>query len=498
MLYRLIVSILLSGVALMPAHSSNVGEELQPIAAYQMPEYRDLKYTERQSLIVLAYEGDENAQDQLAVYIGFNAFKAVYTQRQEASPYLSFLFRYFSTSESIDTSSWPHIKDKAVFSDHYCYLLGLMVEHKIVSEVNPLVVTNLRARADADNAFAQCVLGAYYEHGIGVEKDPVQAAQLYRNASDKGNGAALYHLANCFSQGIGVEKDFFAASVMMNKSAQKEIIAAQLDLRFYLKLKPYVHEKSEALSSKANQLRGKLSEIIAHCQEKSTTEGSLCGLDPAAYSIDRLKGPYKAVEKFLGDKLCPLLLELGNAKCGFMLSCLDGSADPRRDGSVFDYDYHNKPNPYSKDDFKGTITVGMENIVLAKKWIEYSKVMSAEIRLSMRCLSDLRDLLRPSIASLHASQQELFSVQREVTEFPDNQEAKFRLQDAVRTFNRKKEKYERVAAINQVEIDILTGFIAMLDPILEDLTTLMSSTQSARNDEFLQFWGLYAVKEAAQ
>jgi len=47
--------------------------------------------------------------------------------------------------------------------------------------------------------------------GLGVEKDPVRAARLYRQAAEGGYAKAAFNLALCYEQGQGVEEDPQAA-----------------------------------------------------------------------------------------------------------------------------------------------------------------------------------------------------------------------------------------------------------------------------------------------
>ena len=44
-------------------------------------------------------------------------------------------------------------------------------------------------------------------NGVGVEKDPVKAVELYTKAAEAGNARAQCNLGWCYENGVGVEKD---------------------------------------------------------------------------------------------------------------------------------------------------------------------------------------------------------------------------------------------------------------------------------------------------
>lgn len=64
-----------------------------------------------------------------------------------------------------------------------------------------------KARADAGQAEAQNRLGAWHEHGAGVERDLVQAAAWYRLAADAGDAVAQNNLGVLYPRGAGVARD---------------------------------------------------------------------------------------------------------------------------------------------------------------------------------------------------------------------------------------------------------------------------------------------------
>jgi len=61
--------------------------------------------------------------------------------------------------------------------------------------------------ANAGNQPAQRNLGVIYEQGLGVNKDPAQAAIWFRRAAETGNRDAIFQLATMYEQGRGVPQD---------------------------------------------------------------------------------------------------------------------------------------------------------------------------------------------------------------------------------------------------------------------------------------------------
>jgi TPR repeat protein len=64
----------------------------------------------------------------------------------------------------------------------------------------------LRDAADGGSAKAQLDLGNYYLHGIGVERDPVEARGWFMKAAEQGDGLAAYELGLIYEKGLGVER----------------------------------------------------------------------------------------------------------------------------------------------------------------------------------------------------------------------------------------------------------------------------------------------------
>ena len=61
--------------------------------------------------------------------------------------------------------------------------------------------------ANAGNLPAQRNLGTIYDQGLGVNKDPAQAALWFRKAAEAGNRDATFQLATMYENGRGVPQD---------------------------------------------------------------------------------------------------------------------------------------------------------------------------------------------------------------------------------------------------------------------------------------------------
>ncbi|MBF0182230.1 MAG: sel1 repeat family protein [Magnetococcales bacterium] len=77
----------------------------------------------------------------------------------------------------------------------------------------------LRALAEEGNAKAQHNLGGMLLKGLGVERDPVAAAEWFRRAASQGDPHARHNLGVMCLQGIGMEKDPDRAAVWFRQAA---------------------------------------------------------------------------------------------------------------------------------------------------------------------------------------------------------------------------------------------------------------------------------------
>jgi uncharacterized RDD family membrane protein YckC len=75
--------------------------------------------------------------------------------------------------------------------------------------------------ADQGVAFAQGMLGFYYQYGAGVPEDLAKAVELYQKAGDQGEAFAQCQLAELYEKGEGVPKDFTKAAELYQKAADQ-------------------------------------------------------------------------------------------------------------------------------------------------------------------------------------------------------------------------------------------------------------------------------------
>jgi TPR repeat protein len=101
--------------------------------------------------------------------------------------------------------------------------------------------------ANAGNQQAQRNLGVIYDQGLGVNKDPAQAALWFRKAADTGNRDATFQLATMYEAGRGVQQSQDQAINWYRKAALLGDADAQVKLgRAYLDGKGVDKDEGEA------------------------------------------------------------------------------------------------------------------------------------------------------------------------------------------------------------------------------------------------------------
>jgi TPR repeat protein len=88
----------------------------------------------------------------------------------------------------------------------------------------------LMARAMAGNPDAQFRVGAQFELGAHVTKDPAQAAEWYRKAADQGFAQAQHSLGVLYELGNGVPANSTMAAQWYRKAAEQGFAPAQFSL----------------------------------------------------------------------------------------------------------------------------------------------------------------------------------------------------------------------------------------------------------------------------
>jgi len=96
----------------------------------------------------------------------------------------------------------------------------------------------LMAKANAGNPEAEFKVGAQYELGARLQKDPTKAADWYRKAAEKGYPQAQHSLGVLYEFGNGVPLDSATAAQWYRKAAEKNFAPAQFSLGLC-----YVHGK---------------------------------------------------------------------------------------------------------------------------------------------------------------------------------------------------------------------------------------------------------------
>ena len=89
--------------------------------------------------------------------------------------------------------------------------------------------------AEAGQASAQAAIGQMYLDGLGVPKDPAQAAVWLEKAAGGGNARARAQIGALYATGTGVPQDEMKASYWLLKAANQNVRQSQrfMALRFY-------------------------------------------------------------------------------------------------------------------------------------------------------------------------------------------------------------------------------------------------------------------------
>ncbi len=96
------------------------------------------------------------------------------------------------------------------------------------------LVVAVSTPVQAGSAAAKRLLtkGAAYEHGEGVDRDPILAATFYCKAARLGSADAMYALGWMYANGRGVSRDDAIAGALFSRAARKGHAQAKRMLRF--------------------------------------------------------------------------------------------------------------------------------------------------------------------------------------------------------------------------------------------------------------------------
>ncbi len=113
----------------------------------------------------------------------------------------------------------------------YGFALALILTTQPLHAQKPIKdskeLTELRAKAESGDAFAQYNLGICYANGEGVPKDVVEAVKWYRKAAEQNHAGAQSNLGLCYFFGEGVPKDDVEAVKWYRKAAEQNHAFAQ-------------------------------------------------------------------------------------------------------------------------------------------------------------------------------------------------------------------------------------------------------------------------------
>lgn len=73
--------------------------------------------------------------------------------------------------------------------------------------------------AERGYPLAECQIGYFYLHGLGVEKNPAQAFYWTRRAAEHGDWDGQYNLASFYEEGIGTEPNWELAQHWYRQAA---------------------------------------------------------------------------------------------------------------------------------------------------------------------------------------------------------------------------------------------------------------------------------------
>ncbi|CAG8709253.1 10918_t:CDS:1 [Ambispora leptoticha] len=93
---------------------------------------------------------------------------------------------------------------------------------KLLAETTPIQrETNPCNNKKVQESLQQmCLLGCFYEHGIGTPPNPSMAFRAYKTAADRNDPFAQASLGNCYLDGTGVEINEHAAFLLYKKSSE--------------------------------------------------------------------------------------------------------------------------------------------------------------------------------------------------------------------------------------------------------------------------------------
>ena len=89
------------------------------------------------------------------------------------------------------------------------------------------ILRYLKIGADAGYPNSEYTLGKLYAEGVGVEKDPRRAAELFLSASIKGFAKAQYNLGKIYRDGTGMKADTGLSLFWFAEAAERAVLDGQ-------------------------------------------------------------------------------------------------------------------------------------------------------------------------------------------------------------------------------------------------------------------------------
>jgi TPR repeat protein len=126
----------------------------------------------------------------------------------------------------MDGESMKHSALKFLISVFFSLILLSLAGYSadFIGNQDKITFQSHQTQAEQGNPNSQVKLGEFYEKGIGVEKNLVEAFKWYNKAAKQNNMTGMAEVARCYSNGIGIEKnlklakDYYDAFNFMKKN----------------------------------------------------------------------------------------------------------------------------------------------------------------------------------------------------------------------------------------------------------------------------------------
>ena len=185
------------------------------------------------AMIAAAEQGDPNAQLSLGVSYqqgldgekddakAFYWFKKAAEQGNADALFNVGMCYFFGEGVKMDAQQALYWLEKAAAQGHeYAAKFAPQIRESI-NQFTAEKLSELERNAEHGDADMQYALGAVYEVGKNVEKDPAKAVYWYQKAAEQGHAEAQYETARAYLNGTGVSKDSAKAVYWFRKAAEQ-------------------------------------------------------------------------------------------------------------------------------------------------------------------------------------------------------------------------------------------------------------------------------------